>query len=98
MTFDEFKASATRSQPPNDLSPALAALWWMVKGDWERAHRLVNDRGGADDAWVHAHLHRVEGDQSNAHYWYRRAGKAPSAAPLEGEREAIAKALLAGEG
>ena len=96
MTFDEFRASSARSEPPGGLSTALAALWWMTKGDWERAHQLVNDQGSEDDAWVHAHLHRVEGDQTNAHYWYRRAGKAPSTAPLEIERETIMKALLAG--
>lgn len=97
MTFKEFMASIAEAQPPVGVSPALAALWWMAKGDWERAHLLVNDRSGADDAWVHAHLHRVEGDQANAGYWYRRAGKAPSTVSLETERETIAKELLGRE-
>jgi len=69
----------------------------MAKGDWQRAHNLVDDVDGADAAWVHAHLHRVEGDAANTHYWYRRAGKTPSTATLEAERAAIAKALLTGD-
>ena len=96
MTFDQFMGSVADARPPNGLSPALAALWWIQKGDWERAHALVNERSGPDDAWVHAHLHRVEGDQGNAGYWYRRSGKAASSAPLETERETIAKTLLGG--
>ena len=55
---------------------------------------LVNDRDGGDEAWVHAHLHRVEGDNGNANYWYRRAGRSPSSAALETERDAIIQALL----
>ena len=97
MTFEKFMASLAEPAPSAELSPALAALWWMAKGDWERAHALVDDLDGGEAAWVHAHLHRVEGDQANANYWYRRAGKAPSAAPLEAEREAITKALLSGD-
>ena len=97
MTFEKFMASLTEPAPSAGLSLALAALWWMAKGNWERGHDLVDDLDGGEAAWVHAHLHRVEGDQANATYWYRRAGKAPSAAPLEAEREAIAKALLSGE-
>ena len=94
MTFEQFMASLADPAPSAGISPALAALRWMAKGDWERAHHLVNDLDGGEAAWVHAHLHRVEGDLGNAHYWYRRAEKAPSAATLEAEREAIAKALL----
>jgi hypothetical protein len=94
MTFEQFMASLAAPAPSAELSPALAALWWMVKGDWERVHHLVNDLDGGDEAWVHAHLHRVEGDLANANYWYRQAGKTPSSAALEAEREAIVKALL----
>jgi hypothetical protein len=96
MTFDEFTESLAKPAPSAELSPALAALWWMVKGDWTRAHHLVDELEGRDDMWVHAHLHRVEGDLANADYWYRRAGQAPSAASLEADREEIAKALLSG--
>jgi hypothetical protein len=98
MTFEKFMASLAEPAPSAGLSPPLAALWWMAKGDWERAHNLVNDLAGGDEAWVHAHLHRIEGDLGNASYWYRRAGKAPSSAALEAERKAIIKALLQGTG
>ncbi len=98
MTFEKFMASLPDPAPSAGLSSALAALWWMAKGDWERAHNLVNDLDGGDEAWVHAHLHRVAGDLGNASYWYRRAGKAPSSGALETEREAIIRALLQGTG
>jgi hypothetical protein len=94
MIFEELMASLAEPAPSAGLSPALAALWWMAKSGWEWAHNLVNDRDGADAAWVHAHLHRVESDLGNADYWYRRAGKAPSFAALKAERDAIIHALL----
>src|SRR5258706_12186719 len=94
MTFEVFMASLAEPAPSAALSPALAALWWMAKSDWERAHNLVNDLEGCDAAWVYAHLHRVEGDLGNAGYWYRRAGKTPPSAALEAERDAIIHALL----
>lgn len=94
-TFQEFKASLTGDSPPNDLDAALEALWHQAKGDWKRAHRLAQKQSGEAGAWVHAHLHRVEGDNSNAAYWYRRAGKTPSSASLQAEWEKIARALLA---
>lgn len=97
MTFEKFMASLTEPAPRAGISPPLAALWWMAKGDWQRAHNLVDDLDGADAAWVHAHLHRIEGDPANAHYWYRRAEKTPSTATFEAERAAIAKALLTGD-
>jgi hypothetical protein len=96
MTFDEFKRSLAASEPPAGTSLALASLWWMAKGDWTRAHDLVNDAEGRDEAWVHAHLHRVEGDLANAGYWYRQAKRAPSSVLLETERDEIARALLEG--
>jgi len=98
MTFEQFTASLAERAPSAALSPPLAALWWMAKKDWERAHHLVNDLDGSEAAWVHAHLHRVEGDLGNANYWYRRAGKTPSSVTPEAEREAIIKALLQGVG
>ena len=94
MTFENFMASTNDPTPPAGLSPALAALWWMAKGEWARAHTLIDALAGANEAWVHAHLHRVEGDQANANYWYRRAGRSPSSASLESERSEITKALL----
>ena len=66
MTLPEFEASLSQTSPPNGLAPTLEALWLDRKGKWERAHEIAQDIRGADGAWVHAYLHRREGDQSNA--------------------------------
>jgi hypothetical protein len=95
MTLAEFKHSAPKTKPPPDLTPALAALWWEGKGDWDRAHALVMDESGLDCAWVHAYLHRVEGDLGNARYWYGQAGRATPTGLLRAEWDSIAAALLA---
>ena len=94
MDLTSFKKSLGREAPPEDLGGALAALWYEAKGDWDQAHRLAQGQKGADGAWVHAYLHRVEGDRSNAEYWYRRAEKPPSSAPLKQEWDEIAGTLL----
>jgi hypothetical protein len=75
MTFDDFYNSLTASQPPAKLTPALSGLWWDAKGDWKQAHERAQEDEGPEASWVHAYLHRKEGDQENAAYWYRRAGK-----------------------
>src|ERR1700720_1429002 len=95
MTLAEFKRSVSKTSPPPGLTPALTALWWAAKDDWERAHALVMDESGKDCAWVHAYLHRVENDVENARYWYRKAGKTPAAGQLRAEWDSIAAALLA---
>ena len=77
----------------SDTKPTLKALSLLAAGDWEAAHTLVQDDSSPEAAWVHAHLHRVEGDLNNAGYWYRRAGKPQAASGLEEERRAIEKAL-----
>jgi hypothetical protein len=89
----EFKASLSGATPAPDLDAPLAALWWAAKGRWDEAHRLVQDEATPDAAWVHAYLHRVEGDLGNAAYWYRRAAKPVATGPLEAEWEAIAATL-----
>lgn len=94
MDLAAFRASLDASAPPPDLSAALEALWWDAHGDWERAHERAMSDEGAEAAWVHAYLHRKEGDLSNAGHWYRRAGRAMPDGPLEAEWEAIAAALL----
>ncbi len=94
MTFDEFKASLDQSAPSAGLSPALQALWQDAKGEWDAAHALAQSQEDATGAWVHAYLHRVEGDLTNAGYWYRRADKPASEAALAEEWEDIARALL----
>jgi hypothetical protein len=94
VTLTDFKRSLQQHQPPTGSAPALAALWWLKKGDWARAHEIVMEADDADAAWVHAHLHRVEGDLSNAQYWYRQARKPTADATLDEEWEAVATALL----
>jgi hypothetical protein len=94
MTPAAFRRTLARSQPPAGLAPALAALWWAKKDFWDKAHAIVMDEEGGDCAWVHAHLHRVEGDLDNARYWYRRAGKRPATGALDAERDAIIAVLL----
>lgn len=97
MTPAAYKESLTQAQPPPGISVALQALWWARKGDWDKAHKLVMDEGSRDAAWVHAYLHRIEGDLPNAHYWYRQAAKPAAEDALEGEWSAITEALLARE-
>ena len=95
MTFAEFKRSLSQHKPPGGLAPALTALWWAGKDDWDTAHKIVMDDEGADSAWVHAYLHRVEGDLPNARYWYAQAGKPAATEALPAEWDAIARALIA---
>lgn len=79
---------------PAGLDGPLAALWHAARGDWDKAHEIVQDDESAAAAWVHAHLHRVEGDHSNAAYWYRKAGKPVSDEPIDGEWTTIASGLI----
>jgi len=80
--------------PPKHLGPALTALWLVRHNQWEAAHQLVQNAHDAESAWVHAHLHRKEGDDTNAAYWYAKAGRKPCSLPLEIEWEQIAQELL----
>jgi hypothetical protein len=90
-----FKRSVSRRAPPRGVAPALAALWWARKGVWDKAHEIVMNDEGGDGAWVHAYLHRAEGDLGNARYWYARARRSAASGPLKAEWEAIATKLLA---
>jgi hypothetical protein len=94
MTPSAFKRSLSSKKPPPGLSLALAALWWAGNEDWDKAHEIVMGGEGADCAWVHAYLHRVEGDRDNARYWYRQARREPAAGDLAAEWATIASALL----
>ncbi|MBX3012456.1 MAG: hypothetical protein KF832_13155 [Caldilineaceae bacterium] len=97
MTLQEFTASVQQSTMPTGLSLALQALWQAGTGDWHAAHAITQAEGDADVDWVHAYLHREEGDLSNAGYWYRRAGKPVATQSLADEWQAIATTLLAKE-
>lgn len=95
MNLDEFRTSLGNDVPPAGLDLALAGLWWDAKNDWTRAHESAQQDEGPAGSWVHAYLHRKEGDSANAGYWYGRAGKAVARGPLEEEWEEIAGSLLA---
>jgi len=94
MTLTEFRASLSASEPPAGLTPALVGLWWDAKGDWKRAHESAQQDEGPEGSWVHAYLHRKEGDQDNAAYWYSRAGKPVCGEVLDEEWLSILKHLL----
>ncbi len=96
MDFETFRGSLAQKEPPEELSDAVCALWWDAKGDWSAAHECAQADEGPAGAWVHAYLHRKEGDAANAAYWYRRAGKPVAVTSLEAEWDAVARALLAG--
>jgi hypothetical protein len=91
MTFEEFQgADCARWKGP------LLALWFAGRGEWERAHEVAQEIEDRDGAWVHAHLHRQEGDAANASYWYRRAGRPVATAAIQAEWEAMVRELLPG--
>ncbi|MEM8915451.1 MAG: hypothetical protein AAGC83_06415 [Pseudomonadota bacterium] len=94
LTLDSFRASIDLEAPPSSLSPALTALWYAAKGDWEKAHTVAQSDQSTDGSWVHAYLHRVEGDLGNANYWYGRAGKSAPETSLDEEWAAISAALI----
>jgi hypothetical protein len=91
---EAFRESLVAAAPPADLSGGLAALWWDIKGEWPRAHAAAQAQDDPAGAWVHAYLHRKEGDLANAGYWYRRAGRPVAQGGLDEERHAILAALL----
>ena len=96
MTLQQFRDSLRDEEPPSDV--ALGGLWWDAKGDWTRAHESAQQDEGPAGSWVHAYLHRKEGDASNAGYWYGRAGKTPSRSSLDQEWIEIAESLLSESG
>ena len=95
MDLTTFERLLDGPAPPEGLSTPLRALWQEAKGEWDAAHSLAQADKGPAGAWVHAYLHRVEGDLRNAGYWYRRAGRPASEQALRHEWRAIATALLA---
>jgi hypothetical protein len=93
MTLDELRASLTSATPP-DLPSTLLALWHDARGDWDAAHKIAQDIDTPTGAWIHAYLHRKEGDLGNAVYWYRRASQPVATDALETEWARIAAQLL----
>lgn len=98
MDIDTFIRSLSGNEPPHELNKILQALWKAEKGEWVEAHELVQDDPSRNAAWVHAYLHRVEGDQFNASYWYQRAGKPIYSGDLKAEWDAIVQHFLHTEG
>jgi len=94
MTLKEFKLTLNQNSSPENINDLLTALWYDAKGDWNKSHKITQDINGTNAAWVHAYLHRKEGDPGNASYWYSRAGKSFSNKSLEEEWEEIVEALL----
>jgi hypothetical protein len=94
VTLTEFKRTTSEAKPPATLSAALRALWHDAKGDWEAAHEVAQNIDDATGAWIHAYLHRKEGDLGNAGYWYHRAHKPECQSSLDAEWQDIATALL----
>jgi hypothetical protein len=94
MRVEAFRASLTADAPPGGLSAPLEALWWDARGDWAKAHGLVDELETKDGMGVHAYLHRKEGSESNANYWYDRAGRTYYRTALEDEWQALVEGLL----
>ncbi len=97
MYFDEFKTSLTADFPPAKAGRELKALWWDAKGNWEKAHRLVKEMNNSSASWVHAYLHRKEGDLSNASFWYTNAGRSMPEVSASEEWDEIVRAILEDE-
>ena len=94
MTIGEFRDSILSGKTPAGLSQTLLALWHDAHGDWDLAHRLAQDDEGIDGSRVHAYLHRKEGDDPNARYWYTRAKQPPAKGTLEEEWEDLVNDFL----
>ena len=93
MTFPEFTSSLDGDVPSPSLTAPLRALWWDAKGQWNLAHEAAASDEDREAAWVHAYLHRKEGDADNARYWYGRARQPVASVPLADEWRAIAARL-----
>jgi hypothetical protein len=93
VSMVHLKSTLANAATETGLAPSLAALWWAAKGNWDAAHKIVQQESDVNSAWVHAYLHRVEGDLSNAGYWYRQAGQPVAKDTLEAEWERIVSTL-----
>jgi hypothetical protein len=94
MTIDEYKATLLESNPPPHFNVQLKSLWHDGKGNWEAAHDLAQEIHTTDGSWIHAYLHRKEGDRSNASYWYKMANKPFPSVSLDKEWEQLVENFL----
>jgi len=96
MTIEEFKLTVAQGELPEGLSPALIALWQEARGGWDAAHHIAQEMDDKTGAWIHAYLHRKEGNATSAAYWYRRAGRPVAADSVEDEWHRIVSELIRG--
>lgn len=95
MKIEKFEESLRDDAPPPELNSYLKALWYDARDDWKKAHEIVQDLNDRNAAWIHAYLHRREGDEGNAAYWYRQASKPfPTGIKLEDEWRDIVSSLM----
>ena len=94
MNLRQLKESIDENKIPDDLSVYLKALWYDAKGNWDEAHQIIQDVPDKNASWIHAYLHRKEGDITNADYWYNQAGRKRPNISLNEEWEEIVKAML----
>ncbi|WP_299704137.1 hypothetical protein [uncultured Pontibacter sp.] len=94
MNLPTFKASLSAPAPPPEASVYMQALWHEAKGNWDKAHVLIQDLPDKDAAWIHAYLHRKEGDSWNADYWYSWADRKRPDCTLQEEWDNIASTLI----
>ena len=94
ITLEDFLKMKDAGSAPEDIPPLLQSLLLDAAGDWDSAHRIAQNEYNPDGSWVHAYLHRKEGDLGNAGYWYRNAGRSMPDMSLEEEWEYIAMELL----
>ena len=93
-TFQEFESTLNQNLPSKEWPDALQSLWFDAKGDWEASHDIAQDLQSQMGSWIHAYLHRKEGDKWNAGYWYRRANKPFPEYSLDEELRVLVKANL----
>ena len=94
MEYDKFIKLTKASNPPTLITGVHLALWYALKNNWDKAHNIIQDINDETASWIHAYLHRIEGDIGNAHYWYARANKEPSNNSLQSELDEIIQSVL----
>ena len=94
MNINEFSSSLEDAEPPASLTPHAEAIWWGLRGEWDRAHGIVQELPDSTAAWIHACVHREEGDLSNARYWYQHAGRVEASGSTTEELRSIAAEIL----
>jgi hypothetical protein len=94
MEYEQFVSSLQASEPPSGISPLLKALWHDGRDDWEGSHNIAQDINDQNGSWIHAYLHRREGDLANARYWYHKAGKNEPSVSLKEEWKMLVRAFL----